>query len=128
MPSGLTEGVFTSFGDYDQCLDVKSHTKHETNIEDIIYGKYCLVKPILPINDFRILTEFNGFKFFNNKTNEMIKTLIKENIIKLKIMSGGNLMTNKIYAFYYGICIPSQCEPHDVQNILQKSLYSIVVK
>ncbi|CAG2103166.1 unnamed protein product [Medioppia subpectinata] len=42
LPSGLSDGVITSFGDYDQCLAVKSGPQMNTKT---IYGKYCLVKP-----------------------------------------------------------------------------------
>ncbi|CAG2109515.1 unnamed protein product [Medioppia subpectinata] len=39
IPSGLSDGVITSFGDYDQCLAVKSGPQMNTKT---IYGKYCL--------------------------------------------------------------------------------------
>ncbi len=45
-PSGLAEGVISSFGEYYECLDIKS-PKNEEN-KDIIAGQYCLMKIILP--------------------------------------------------------------------------------
>src|SRR5882724_11343979 len=109
IPSGLSQGVITSFGDYDQCLSIKSINNYKSLNNNHIYGKYCLVKPYIPFNDFKQLQEFNGFLFLNNNTNEWIKSLITVNINKVKVISSFNTMTDKVYAFHYGLCIPSQC-------------------
>lgn len=37
LPSGLLDGTFSSFGDYDQCLQISGSQKE-------LEGKYCIVK------------------------------------------------------------------------------------
>ena len=63
LPSGLSQGVVSSFGEYDQCLGIRSQTTSHQNSDQIIYGKYCLVKPVLPLNDFKKLQDFKGFQY-----------------------------------------------------------------
>ncbi|CAG2103167.1 unnamed protein product [Medioppia subpectinata] len=81
IPSGLSDGVITSFGDYDQCLAVKSGPQMNTKT---IYGKYCLVKPVIPLNNTDQLMQINGFDILNNETNTWIKSQISTNINKIK--------------------------------------------
>ena len=61
IPSGLLSGTFTNFGDYDQCLEIKTN---DNNIE--IEGKYCFLTlcPIRPNKERSI--SLNGSKYENS--------------------------------------------------------------
>lgn len=45
-PSGFAEGVLADFGEYEECLDVKSPPTVDK--QPIIKGQYCIMKVILP--------------------------------------------------------------------------------
>jgi hypothetical protein len=82
LPSGLTEGVFSSFGEYEQCLDIESW--RSVNDNSVFYGKYCL--PVIQLPSFELLENFENLKFLNNNTNELIKSELKKNLITLKLL------------------------------------------
>lgn len=100
-PAGLRTGAMTSFGEYDQCLDIKSPMNGE---RDPIYGKYCLVRIYM--------TEQN--------VTELVATQPEMDINQLKLLMIYNLFADKFYIFNWGICIPSQCSAQDLLNFLNK--------
>ena len=115
--------MFSSFGEYDLCLEIKSQSTDETKSDETIYGKYCLVKPVLAINDFSDFDDLKDISVLNQKSNEWIKRQIKTNINKLKLVIASNHMTDKLYPFSFGICIPSQCQPKDVDAFLREGQF-----
>jgi len=53
LPNGILEGVYSDFGNYDECLDTSSP---ESSEESLIEGQYCILKAILPfpkVNSYR---------------------------------------------------------------------------
>ena len=118
IPSGVTDGVVTSFGEYDQCLQIKSPSIDTT--DRYIHGKYCLVRPYVPFPDFKALEEFKEIPFLNEETNRFIKNDWKGNINFIKLLLTYNLWAKKVYLFHFGLCIPSTCDTGDVENVLQK--------
>ena len=106
IPSGLWTGVLTSFGEYDQCLSIVS-PKRDDSESDMIYGKYCFVR-------FSISEEIKNLALQLFDQGEMHE--------KFKVLTAHNLFDDKFYAFNAGICIPSQCSAHDVQNVFDRGL------
>ena len=119
IPPGLLDGVISIFGDYDQCLSIRSGHSIPS---DAVYGKYCLIRPVIPLNNANDLLNFKGLDILNNETNARIKDKIKQDINKIKMVVGTNLVTDKVYGFHYGVCIPSQCQARDVEKVLNTGL------
>ena len=122
MPSGVTEGVVSSFGEYDQCLQIKSPTINIT--DQYIYGKYCLVKPYMPYPDFKELAQLKEIPFLSEQNNRLMMNELKPNLNLLKLLLTYNFLARKFYLFHIGVCIPSTCSAGDLHNVLHKSLYS----
>ena len=115
IPSGISDGVITSFGEYDECLDIKYFDSFKSIP---VYGKYCIVRPVIPISDLKIFDNFNGFDFLTDGTNEWIKLTLNNNIIRIKALLTTSQYTDKIYGFHLGVCIPSVCEAQDLSMVL----------
>ncbi|XP_054158436.1 uncharacterized protein LOC128956747 [Oppia nitens] len=132
IPAAILEGVLTSFGDYDQCLAIKSseliNTNNEDNSRQHIYGRYCLIRPYVQINDYRIIEDIAKKYLLTNNENYFNLTIgdIKKHLNTLKILSTLNLLSNNFYLFNYGLCIPSQCDKHDIKSALNKLVNPII--
>jgi hypothetical protein len=120
-PPGFAEGLHSSLGDYDECLDITS-PPNESNLisAPIIKGQYCLSKIILPFpseESYREgepvdkLFEFNTS--YKNDLNLYKFTSTKSLIEKLN-QSNGSI-------YYFGLCIPSVCRAQEIENLLNKS-------
>jgi len=115
--SGFAEGIQSSFGEYDECLDIKS-----PNFEDntnVFKGKYCLLKLILPYPT-KEDESFNqtigpGSRYANEMNLQRFMT-VKALVERLKLWNGA--------LFRFGICIPSVCSAHEIENMLNKSRFS----
>ena len=112
MPIGLFSGTLSSFGAFDQCLEIKS----PDNFEVTFKGKYCLLqmRPPLPQVNHRIsykkkLINLKGSKFHNSWIDN-----------KLAGKFANGLYTTQIFN---GICIPSTCTEHDMELIFSKSKF-----
>ncbi len=117
-PSGLVEGVISSFGEYYECLDIKS-PKNEEN-KDIIAGQYCLMKIILPFPSEESYREEEPV-IQNTIDNKYTKETNLEifNIVK----NGLNPVEGAIYRL--GICIPSVCSAHEIETLINRSKFEI---
>ena len=108
MPSGILEGVFSSVGEYNECLDIRSPSDSQIAIT----GQYCLAKPIIPHpkrNSYR-----KGEPILNIFS---IPEQYIDEVIDLLYLFNGSLIN-------VGICIPSTCSPIDVQNAINQSKVS----
>ncbi len=119
IPSGLTEGVSSVFGEYDQCLDIESSPKE--NSYEIIRGKYCLATPNVKFLKFEQLNQNFTIKFLNEKTNGLLNKILKQKINTLKMLMGLNIYVSKFALFRFGICIPSNCEAKHIERAFNKS-------
>lgn len=93
-PSGFIDGFITSLGDYDQCLAISTSSPIGA-----IDGKYCLVD-VFPLAYNSSLPEERRSKISLNKMHHFRKS-----------------------AYYFSICLPSQCTPSDT-----RSLFKLVLK
>jgi len=95
VPSGLAEGVTSSFGEYYECLDIKS-SKDEEN-KDIIAGQYCLMKIILQFPSEESYREGKPV-IQNTISNKYPKETNLENFNTFKnIIAGLNLIEGAVY-------------------------------
>ena len=47
-PSGILNGMSVSFGEYDECVDIKSPLNSDDDLE--VKGEYCFAKINLPLD------------------------------------------------------------------------------
>jgi hypothetical protein len=93
-PSGLLDGTLTSFGDYDQCLEMKTGD----DVFPAFVGKYCSI-------EMTVITK--GEHFWGN-----ISKIIEKGI---PAFGSSNLQ--------FGLCFPSLCTENDIEILLKKSRY-----
>jgi hypothetical protein len=121
LPSGLAEGVVSSFGEYNECLDIKS-PKNEEN-KDVIAGQYCLMKIILPFPSKESYREVEPViqniirNKFAKETNLEIFSAVKSFIVGLNLAKGA--------VYRLGICIPSVCSAHEIETMINRSEFKI---
>ncbi|XP_054163730.1 uncharacterized protein LOC128961509 [Oppia nitens] len=110
IPSGILEGVLSSIGEYNECLDIKS----PANSQIAITGQYCLAKPIIPHpkrHTYKSGEPFNNlFSLPDQFVDEVIDALYLVN---------GSLIN-------IGICIPSTCKPSDVENAINQIFFPLI--
>jgi hypothetical protein len=125
VPSGLLEGVFASFGEFDECLDIESPSENGSPI----YGQYCLMSPVIPY------PKLDNYQQRDEKINfgdsfKLWRDLLVENRVNkyleinpvLKFIEAMNLINGS--AFRIGICIPDKCDSEDVGRAISKCKYS----
>jgi len=100
------EGTLSSFGEYDECLDIKS-LPYPDDKSYIIKGRYCLVKPIIP---------YPAAYTYNISEpvivdGERFDTIY--NLIDALNLFNGSILRN-------GICIPSKCNANEFQQLLNE--------
>ncbi|CAG2100946.1 unnamed protein product [Medioppia subpectinata] len=107
LPIGLTQGSLNTYGNYEQCLDVKSPAT--TGIP--FTGKYCFVKVITPYD-----RENRKIKpFITNSTHEFKHYLYGMSDIINDYIRVFNGETNRM-----GVCVPSTCQPSELQEAINE--------
>lgn len=114
IPSGITSGTSSHFGEYNQCLSIKSPTNDRL---EIVKGKYCLLKPVVPVPPN-----------YSYKTNEPIVPMGILNHIHFqgKPIQQSQSINNFIEFVNYfngkiiniGICFPSTCSSVDIEQLV----------
>ena len=109
-PSGLIEGVFADFGEFNECLDINSR---------VMRGQYCLAKVNLPfpskhnLIESELETQNLSFLLRPTEVFDTKQVLVRNMIEALNIVNGT--------VFQLGVCLPSVCSPQEVQNAINKS-------
>ena len=98
MPSGITEGVTHSMGEYDECLNIESD--FNSQYDSVIKGQYCMANVVIPYPD----TESS--RHLHIHIQQLIDIL--------------NYNNGKV--FKIGICIPSQCSAEEIQNTINQCI------
>ncbi|XP_054152608.1 uncharacterized protein LOC128951384 [Oppia nitens] len=126
IPTGFWGGIITTFGEYDQCVDIKSPAEEEdNNNNNMIAGQYCLLRLIMPYP----LRETYDPTFESNVFATQLKNFTRKygfgNYAELnpilKITEYLNMRDGKFFEF--GICIPDKCNPRDIENEFNRILY-----
>jgi hypothetical protein len=127
MPSGLAEGRLASFGEYDECIGIKSPPEEQ----NIIFGKYCTLSLIIPFPPLKSYSsEYEEIFKERIIKNEYSMNLIRiledmkvDNYFKvnplLKIMDIINIYDGQTLRL--GICITHTCRPQDIEKAINKS-------
>jgi hypothetical protein len=113
----MTEGIQSSFGEYDQCLNIES-TQNENN--PIIRGQYCLLNLIVPypsIDSYKEGEPIEKQEFSLKGSYNFPKLSTVKNLIE-----GLNLSNGTIYRI--GICVPHVCTPHEIEDTINKSEFN----
>lgn len=102
-PAGLLDGTVSSFGDYDECLDIRTPAD-----EPDLQGKHCLLK-------------FSAGSLFNQKNESGSLSQIASEV------------RNALYLFdtftlNLGVCVPSACDANDLRILLSRRLVNSVLK
>ncbi|XP_076348115.1 nose resistant to fluoxetine protein 6-like [Tachypleus tridentatus] len=114
---GVLLGALTSFGSFDECLNVEASefNKRTNQTERYFSGQYCAVElhPPLPPKP-RYYTVHHRLKLFENFTKSA------------KILS---LISDKAHFFYFlsfrlGVCIPSTCSSEDLVHVITRLIGS----
>jgi hypothetical protein len=90
----MLDGTLTSFGDYDECLYLKSR-----DVSPAFVGKYCSIEMSL---------ELDG-----KQSAENISRLMKE---RIPVFGSSNLLL--------GLCLPSLCSNHEIEKLIKTSGYN----
>jgi hypothetical protein len=115
IPNGILEGVYSDFGNYDECLDTSSP---ESSEELLIEGQYCILKAILPFPKVNYYRK----EVFDYEIVKSAKILFKdlEKYVAIgKMITGLNLLNGTLYRL--GLCIPSTCSAKEVENSINQS-------
>ena len=130
FPSGLMSGRISSFGEFDQCIKIKSSPIEEYFSFDsrYIYGRYCQVQLRIKVPDEKnYKPEWEDILKKNPISAELFHLLEK---FKLDI----NLVKTMIQAISYfkgnfgnyGICIPNSCSPDEIESLFNNCKFSII--
>ena len=113
--SGILRGTGTNFGQYDECLNIKSPIYNDENIHQI-KGKYCFAKLILPLPKYDSYndSDFQDFNFTIPVSYQYNMKLLFDTLNDIK----GTL-------YRFGICIPNTCQVEDIEEILNKCMFII---
>lgn len=107
IPSGLMYGLLSDFGDFDQCLSIRSNAnvdfEHEAE-EGGFSGKYCLVSVRL---DYHVDLEPNS----THLEGIIPDGLLWDDLIRQY------WITDTPKPFQMGICVPSRCNSDDLKQL-----------
>lgn len=121
LETGSSDGKHSSFGEYDECLDIES----PDNKGLIVKGQYCMVKIILPypsINSYKKGDPYD--RTFDDTGIRYLKQFNGQNLTTLtKLIEGLNYFNGTAYRV--GLCVPHYCKAHEVELFLNKMLYPI---
>ena len=107
LPTGFLEGVLSSVGDYEECLNIASPKTKESKVN--FAGQYCWARPVLPHparNSFRPGDKLDNKLGLPNK-------LIDE-LVDVLYLTNGTL-------FNIGLCIPSTCNATEIELAINTS-------
>lgn len=107
--TGTLMGSVSSFGSYDECLDVT--VNHERNGKFLFQGQYCSVELHLPLPPkprfYRVQETLDVFANFSTEKNTILRDISK--------------IAHLFYSipFRLDLCMPSTCSRDDVEEIVR---------
>jgi hypothetical protein len=97
------DGTFYSFGEYQECLDIKQSFDKKQEI----FGKYCLIKIKIPLH---------GLEAYFQKNENLLRNYPMMNIIEILNYVNGTI-------FNLGLCFPHSCLASEIENLINKSKF-----
>ena len=125
FPTGIAEGSFAHFGEFDECLEIEHHDQNDEF--KTIYGRYCLAKIIIPYPPT-----------YNNNDHPSIETLYKRHHFEyfinfLKLYNLDNYLTmrkvveklNNQHGTWLrlGVCFPTACQSNEFELLINESKF-----
>ncbi|XP_068627614.1 uncharacterized protein [Battus philenor] len=107
IPSGILQGNGIQLGSYDQCLESRARVQLDTGSIVKVQGKYCLARIDL--------------KAEHPELEIPVYLAQARNLIKSKIDDPGHFVP-RFSTLSWGVCVPSPCNPEDVENILRDAI------
>ncbi|KAI1289383.1 Nose resistant to fluoxetine protein 6 [Halotydeus destructor] len=107
IPEGMMYGTLSSFGNYDECLDIEG--RYDTDDPyPAFYGKYCAVDnvPMSPLSYNASYLE----KLFSK--SQVMRSIIKQGFTPTQISIGLRLAKIRV-----GYCFPSNCSFSDLSKV-----------
>lgn len=115
ITGGFQQGMFVSLGEFDQCLEIQSD---QTENPNIIYGQYCLLKPIVPLPE----NVEHGEPIAQSRIPRVNKFLNDEYIDTYL----GLYKFMKRTFLRIGLCLPHKCERQSLENAINRSNFKII--
>ena len=129
-------GHMSSFGEFDQCIKIKSAPieQLEDSAPRYIYGRYCQAQLRIKLPDERLYkaewkSTLREHPLFNQALDFM-KTLgfvrfnmYNINLVKTMLQAVPTLNNN---VGHYGVCFPNSCSAEDIQNIFNACKFLII--
>ena len=113
-PKGLLEGRFSSFGQYDECLNIENEQFKGLKMK----GQYCLAKfPAFYMKPILKHEGQNESDIMRMKKEFLNKVEVDPNLLKL--VQAINYFKDTFYRF--GVCIPSTCTAKEINRALNRS-------
>ncbi|KAH7639865.1 acyltransferase family 3-like protein [Dermatophagoides farinae] len=131
FPTGIAEGSFSHFGEYDECLEIEHHHHHNNDDDhsNTIYGRYCLAKIIIPypptfnpmyqpsIDTLYVRHHFEYFINFLRLYNLDNYLTMRKVVEKLNNQHGTWLRL--------GVCFPTACQSNEFELLLNEIFYPV---
>lgn len=107
IPSGLLQGNGIQLGDFEQCLGSRARVQLDTGSVVKVQGKYCLAWFDVKAEHSELVTP--------------VHLVQAKNLIKSRVDDPGHFVP-RFSTLSWGICVPSPCEPEDVEVILRDAI------
>lgn len=109
IPSGVMYGLLSDYGDFDECLSIKSDPNvpvEEEAQEGTFSGKYCLISANL------------NYHVNLSSSNDAPEGIISDGVFWDELVR--NYWTTKsVKGFQFGMCFPSRCTDDDIDQLYQ---------
>jgi len=106
MPSGILEGTIADYGEYDECLNIVFD-------DNSARGKYCMSRYMMPMppKPKDLQWHHSVINISGTPLEDTILGWLATNANSFYVLNG----------FRAGICIPSTCNPHELELVINKS-------
>nr|XP_027194180.1 nose resistant to fluoxetine protein 6-like [Dermatophagoides pteronyssinus] len=111
LVGGFQQGMFVSLGEFDQCLEIESDPTENPNI---IYGQYCLLKPVVPLPE-----NFNQDEPIAETRMPRVRKFLNDEYIDTYM---GLYKFMQRTFLRVGLCLPHKCERQSVENAINRIL------
>lgn len=115
LVGGFQQGMFVSLGEFDQCLEIESDPTENPNI---IYGQYCLLKPVVPLPE-----NFNQDEPIAETRMPRVRKFLNDEYIDTYM---GLYKFMQRTFLRVGLCLPHKCERQSVENAINRSKLLLV--
>lgn len=129
VPTGLLRGQLSSFGEFDECIGIKSPPQENGRF---IYGKYCQLHfasffPKLKDYDASFERIIESHPQYGNLL-WLAKQANADNYLAgmlKKLIEGTHALKYRLY--HYGVCFPHTCTSADIQELFTtRKLFNLI--